>query len=133
MLGEKIGEESGHVIARRVVPGTAGAPQMETTFQASGSILGVAHRTTGTYTSVMRPDGSLFGQGQGLVMGGEGPASWVGDGVGKIKPDGSVSFRGAIYYQSAVPKWARLNGVAAVFEYEVDAQGNARSQIWEWK
>ena len=106
---------------------------METTFQASGTILGVAHRTTGTYTSSMRPDGSLFGQGNGLVMSSEGGASWVGDGVGKLKPDGSVSFRGAIYYQSASPKWTRLNGMAAVFEYDTDPQGNCRAQIWEWK
>jgi hypothetical protein len=25
------------------------------------------------------------------------------------------------------------NKVAAVFEYEVDGQGNSRSEIWEWK
>jgi hypothetical protein len=44
-----------------------------------------------------------------------------------------VSYRGAVYYQTATPKWSRLNGVAAVFEYEVDAQGNTRAEIWEWK
>ena len=107
---------------------------METTFQATGSILGVGHRTTGTYTSVMRPDGTLYGEGQGIVMNSEGGgATWVGSGVGMIKNDGSVSYRGAIYYQTSAAKWTRLNGVAAVFEYEVDPQGNARSQIWEWK
>ena len=134
MLGEKIGEETGKVTVQRVVANAAGGPGMETTFQASGTILGVAHRTTGTYTSSMRPDGFLFGTGQGLVTNSEGGmASWVGDGVGKLKPDGSVSFRGSIYYQSAFPKWARLNGVAGVFEYDVDPQGNTRAQIWEWK
>jgi hypothetical protein len=82
----------------------------------------------------MRPDGTVFGTGQGLVMNSEGgAATWVGDGVGKIKPDGSVSFRGAIYYQTAFPKWTRLNGVAAVYEYDVDPQGNTRAQILEWK
>ena len=54
-------------------------------------------------------------------------------GVGKIKQDGSVSYRGSIYYQTSAPKWARLNGIAGVFEYDVDPQGNAKSQIWEWK
>ncbi len=44
-----------------------------------------------------------------------------------------VSHRGAVYYQSASPKWTRLNSVAGVFEYEVDAQGNTRSQLYEWK
>ena len=52
---------------------------METTFQASGSILGVGHKTTGTYTSEMRPDGTLYGEGQGIVMNSEGGgATWVG-------------------------------------------------------
>ena len=107
---------------------------METTFQATGSILGVGHKTTGTYTSEMRPDGTLYGEGQGIVMNSEGGgATWVGSGVGTIKKDGSVSYRGAIYYQTSAAKWTRLNGMAAVFEYDVDPQGNARSQIWEWK
>jgi len=26
-----------------------------------------------------------------------------------------------------------LNSIAVIFEYEVDAQGNNRSQLWEWK
>jgi len=60
-------------------------------------------------------------------------ATWMGQGVGTIKKDGAVSYRGAVYYQSASPAWTRLNSVAAIFEYEVDAQGNTRAQLWEWK
>jgi hypothetical protein len=29
--------------------------------------------------------------------------------------------------------WARLNSVAAIYEYEVDAQGNTKGEVWEWK
>ena len=134
MLGDKIGEEMGKVTVRRVLPCQGAGPMMETSFHAEGSILGVGHRTTGTYTSTLRPDGSLIGSGQGLVMNVEGgAASWVGQGVGTIGKDGSVKYRGAIFYQSASPKWARLNSVAAVFEYDVDSQGNTKAQIWEWK
>ena len=134
MLGDKLGEEMGKVTVRRVLPGQGSGPMMETSFQAEGSIVGVSHRTTGTYTSTMRPDGSLIGSGQGVAMNAEGgAASWVGQGVGVIGKDGSVKYRGAIFYQSAFPKWARLNSVAAVFEYDVDAQGNTKAQIWEWK
>ena len=133
MLGEKIGEENGKVTVQRTLPSEGAGPRMETTFQASGSILGVAHRTTGTYTAEMRPDGSLIGHGQGIVMSAEGGASWVGSGVGKIKPDGGVSFRGSIFYYTSAAKWTRLNSVAGVFEYDVDAQGNSRAVIWEWK
>ncbi len=134
MLGDKIGEEVGKVTVRRVLPSQGSGPMMETSFQAAGSILGVGNQTTGTYTSTMRPDGSLIGSGQGIVMNVEGgAASWVGQGIGLIGKDGSVKFCGAIFYQTAFPKWARLNSVAAVFEYDVDAQGNTKSQISEWK
>jgi hypothetical protein len=66
MLGDKIGEEMGKVTVRRVLPCQGSGPIMETSFHAQGSILGVAHQTTGTYTSTMRPDGSLIGSGQSL-------------------------------------------------------------------
>jgi len=134
MLGDKIGEEMGKVTVRRVLPCQGSGPMMETSFQAEGSILGVGHRTTGTYTSTLRPDGSLIGSGQGVVMNVEGgAASWVGQGVGLIGKDGSVKYRGAIFYQTAFPKWTRLNSVAAMFEYDVDSQGNTKAGIWEWK
>jgi hypothetical protein len=134
MLGEKIGNESGKVTSRRVISSHGGGPRMEISFQASGSLLGVSHTTTATYCSEMRSDGKVYGEGQGVVMGKSGEmATWIGQGVGTLKKDGSVSYRGAIYYQSASPAWARLNGVASMFEYEVDAQGGSRAEIWEWK
>ena len=57
----------------------------------------------------------------------------MAQGVGTFKKDGGVSYRGAVYYSSSSQAWLRLNKVAAVFEYEVDAQGNTKSEIWEWK
>jgi hypothetical protein len=76
----------------------------------------------------------LYGEGQGIVMSKEGDlATWVGQGVGVIKQDGAISYRGAVYYQTQSARWSRLNSVAGIFEYEVDAQGNARAQTWEWK
>ncbi len=134
MQGEKIGEQSGKVTSQRVLPNPGGPPKMETSFQVDTTLLGVKAKETGTYWSVMRPDGTVYGEGQGIVMGEEGNmATWTGQGVGTIKKDGSVSYRGAVFYQSSSPKWSRLNSVAAIFEHEVDAQGNIRSQLWEWK
>ena len=107
---------------------------METSFEATGMLLNVEEHETGTYSSVVRPDGTLFGEGQGIIMGKGGEvATWVGQGVGTIKKDGAVSYRGAVYYQTSAAVWSRLNSVAAIFEYEVDAEGNSRSQLWEWK
>ena len=134
MQGEKIGEESGKVTSQRVLPNPGGAPKMETSFQATGTLFGVGHTTTGTYWSALRPDGTVYGEGQGIAMGKEGEmGTWVGAGVGTLKKDGSVSYRGAIFYSSSTPKWSRLNNVAAIFEYEVDPQGATRAQLWEWK
>ena len=134
MLGEKIGELLGKVTSQKVLPNPGGGPKMETTHRVSGKLMGVEATETATYWSVVRPDGSLYGEGQGVAMGEEGDlATWIGQGVGMIGKGGAVSFRGAVYYQSSSPKWSRLNSVAAIFEYEVDDQGNSRSQLWEWK
>ncbi len=134
MLGEKIGEGTGKVTARRVLPNPGGGPKVETSFQSSGSLLGVQERETGTYVAAMRPDGTLYGEGQGMIMSMDGDmATWVGQGVGTVRSGGIISYRGAVYYQSSSPKWLRLNSVAAIFEYEVDVEGNTRSQLWEWK
>jgi hypothetical protein len=134
MLGDKIGGEAGKVTAQRVLANPGGGPKMETSFQASGKLLGVSETSRATYTSAVRPDGTLYGEGQGIVMGEGGEmATWIGQGVGTLKKGGAVSYRGAVYYQSSSPKWSRLNNVAAVFEYEVDAKGNTKSQLWEWK
>jgi hypothetical protein len=134
MLGAKLGGESGKVTSQRVLSNPGGGPKIETSFQAAGTMLGVQNTTTGTYWSVLRPDGTLYGEGQGIGMGAGGErATWVGQGVGRMKKNGGVSFRGSVYYQTSSKKWLRLNSVAGVFEYEVDAQGNTRSDIWEWK
>ena len=134
MQGDKISEASGKVTSQRVLPNPGGGPKMETSFRASGKLLGVNETETGTYWSVFRPDGTVFGEGQGVVMGAAGAlATWVGQGVGMIKEGGAVSYRGALYYQSSSPEWSRLNSVAVIFEHEVDAEGNTQSQLWEWK
>jgi len=117
-----------------VLANPGGSPKMETSAQTDLTLLGVKATNTVTYSSVIRPDGTLYGEGQGIVMGKEGDlATWVGQGVGTVRKDGGVSFRGAVYYQTSSPKWARLNSVASIFEHEVDAEGNVRSQLWEWK
>jgi hypothetical protein len=134
MQGEKISETQGNVTCRRVVANPGGGPKMETSFDASGRLLGVEETETGTYWSVVRADGSVYGEGQGIVVGKGGElATWTGQGVGAMRKDGGVSYRGAIYYQTSSPAWSRLNSVAAIFEYEVDAQGSTSAQLWEWK
>ena len=132
MLGELIGEWTGKRILRRVL--TTEPPTVEVSFEESGKILGASAVGFGTYTSVVRPDGSIFGQGQGVVTTMDGEMiAWKGSGLGKFKERGAVSYRGMVYYSSASQKLARLNNMAAVFEYEVDPEGKTASKMWEWK
>lgn len=134
MLGEQIGEEKGKVTARRVLPRVNGGPRVETTFETAGKLLGISERTIGTYWSEVRPGGNLYGEGHGVVMGEGGTmASWKGSGIGVFQPDGSIKFRGAIYYESASTQWARLNRTAVVYEHDVAADGATHNKVWEWK
>ena len=132
MLGEKLGESKGKRIVRRVL--SVDPPTAEVSFEDTGSILGISTTGLGTYTSKVRPDGSIFGHGQGMNMTADGESLlWEGDGVGKFGPGGSVSYRGMLFLTTASQKLARLNNTCAAFEYEVDAAGNTTSQLWEWK
>ena len=134
MLGERIGEGLGKVISQRVLPNPGGLPTMETSFQSTGKLMGLATTETGTYVAAFRADGTLFGQGQGIVMGDKGEtASWTGQGIGLLQKDGSIKYRGAIYFDSKSPTFSKLTSIAGLFEYEVDAQGHTKGQLFEWK
>lgn len=133
MLGEQIGEERGKRSARRVL-NVEGGVKVEVSFEADGKLLGIDQHSVVTYWASIRPDGSLYGEGRGVSTTTDGDvATWTGAGVGKLGAAGAVSYRGAIYYFTTAPKLARLNSVAAVFEFEVDSAGNTHSKTWEWK
>ena len=132
MLGELIYQGSGKRIVRRVL--STEPPKVEVTFEGGGKILGVDAMELGTYTSVIRSDGTIYGEGQGVVMTPAGDQmTWKGAGVGTFKERGAVSYRGAIYYHTASPKMSRLNTVAGVFEFDSDEHGTTQSKVWEWK
>ena len=133
MLGEQIGEARGKRTSRRVLS-VDGGFKVEVAFEAKGKLLGVDNMEIGTYWSEGRPDGSLYGEGQGVVITNDGEvATWKGGGVGKFVGGGAVNYRGAIYYSTASKKLARLNGSATIFEFDVDAEGNTHAKLWEWK
>lgn len=133
MLGEIISEERGKITSVRVLPGGM-VPHAETSFTASGTLLGIAVQDMGTYESFMRPDGTIAGEGQGMTRGADGStASWKGIGVGAPKPDGSVNYRGSCVFSTTSTKWARLNSCALLFEFDVDSAGNVSAKGYEWR
>ena len=132
MLGEQVAEMSGKRVVRRVV--SSEPLKVEVSWEESGKVLGMQCVGFGTYASTPRPDGSLYGEGQGAITTLEGDlVTWKGSGLGKFKQGGAIAYRGVVYYQTASPKLARLNGMAAVFEYDVDAESKTATKIWEWK
>jgi hypothetical protein len=86
------------------------------------------------YWSMLRPDGTLYGEGSGIVMTAEGPATWKGAGVGHPTGEGmGATFRGAIYFETRAGPLDRLNHSAVVYEFAVDPDGKCRTQVWEWR
>ena len=133
MLGKQISAGQGKRTGRRVLT-TQPQIEVETSFEEMGATLGLSGLTVGTYTAKFRPDGTLFGEGQGVFASQDGGlATWKGVGTGKLLPDGSVSYRGALVYNTSTPALAALNGVAGAFEFDVDPAGNTQSKAWEWK
>jgi hypothetical protein len=135
MQGEQFLEITGQVTMQRVLesePG--GAMVMETTVTDAGTAYGTAANLVTTFTGTVRPDGTILGDGNGVLTTADGAmATFKAGGVGTISEDGGVSWAGAGYFYSSDEALARLNRVAAVFEYALDAQGNTSGTFWEWK
>ncbi|HEV2486959.1 MAG TPA: hypothetical protein VGT08_15635 [Terracidiphilus sp.] len=132
MIGEQIGETKGKRTVRRVI--SVDPPTAEVSFEDTGQMLGIPMAGMGTYTSVVSPDGSILGHGQGMNMTNDGEAVvWTGAASGKFGPGGSVSYRGMLFFKTTSKKLTKLNNTCGAFEYEVDPVGNTVSKIWEWK
>lgn len=135
MLGEKIGEFQAKA-SFKVLPARGSVPLMDTTAEGTGSILGANATIMVSYSTEVRPDGTLYGEcpNSGVIMTQEGEvATFSGAGAGKFTGQGgAVSFRGAIYFQSSSSKLAALNGAAVVYEWDVDADGNGALALWNW-
>ena len=133
MLGEKLGSMTATSVTK-VLPSEGTLPKFEITAQGSGTITGVPVQFMGTYHTEMRADGSIYGEcpNSALLMAADGVATLKASGVGRTEPDGSTKFRGIFYIETTAPSLMSLNGKAIVQEYDVDAEGNATSEMWHW-
>lgn len=103
MIGELVGESNCKRIVRRVL--SSDPVTVEVSFEDSGQMLGVATNGFGTYTSVARPDGSLYSEGQGGMATQDGNLiTWKG--AGKLLPGGAVSYRGMLFSRTTSQKLA---------------------------
>ena len=64
-LGEQIEESRGKIAGQRVLD--VQAPKMEISFTMKGNYRGTLATDVGTYTSMLREEGVLYGEGQGII------------------------------------------------------------------
>ncbi len=135
MLGELIGEEKGKITSVRVLPSDGAGPRLEVSIQGTGKILGQETSEVASYISTFMPSGVFNGVGQGLITTKKGEmATWTGTGVGKPSGNGmAANWRGSLCYQTMSGSLAGLNKIAAIFEFDVDENGNTTGKLWEWR
>ncbi|MEE9230494.1 MAG: hypothetical protein V3U86_07285 [Acidobacteriota bacterium] len=135
MLGEILYEEKGKTTGVRVLTSEGDDVTVELSLKTQGKILGVPQNSLWTYSSRTRSDGTIYGEGHGFMTTKDGDViRLTGSGACKAAdPDGSIHYRGAIYFRTTSAKFSNLNGMVAVHEYDVDAEGNTVATVWEWK
>jgi len=131
MSGEKIGEGSGQRGMRKVLC-TQPTFKVEVSFEERATLLGAEGMNMGTYTATTKPDGSLEGIGEGVFATLDGEfVTWRGMGVGRFVEAGAVHYSGVISYSTTSTKLGKLNSIAGMFEFDVDAAGKTRSNIYD--
>jgi hypothetical protein len=134
-LGELILEERGQITGMRILSTDASGTNMEVSLQLTGTIRGVAESTLWTYTTLTRPDGSIYGSGQGVMTTQEGDViHLIGHGSGQAPPPGGTTrFHTMLHPYSTSAKYADLNSIGLAGEYDVNPDGSAINRNWEWK
>ena len=133
MLGEKVGSLQAST-TNKALPSDGALPIFETSAEGAGTLAGADVQFLATYSSEMRADGTLYGEcPAGIIMTADGVATFKATGIGTFTADGGATFRGATYFQATAPSLASLNGICTVYDWEVDAEGNATWTLWEKK
>ena len=97
MLGDLIYEHIGKITGQRVLD--AEGAKMETTFSGNAKYRGTDGTEIGTYCTIYRPEGVLYGEGQGVITSKEGEiATWTGSGIGRFTGQGKIRFHGPLFY-----------------------------------
>jgi len=133
MLGEKVGSVQATTTVK-TLSAEDSRPVFEVSAQGSGKLGDGDVTMMATYSANVQADGSLYGEcpNAGVIMAQDGIGTFRATGAGAFTEDGGSTFRGAVYVQSDAPSLSSLNGKALVYEWDVDASGNATWEIWEW-
>lgn len=131
MIGAQIEEGRGKRTGRRVLA-TQPSIKVEASAEETMTLLGVEGTSIITYTASIKHDGSIDGEGEGIFVSQGATVTWKGIGVGRLQENGSILYTGSLSFNTTSEKLAKLNQLSGVFEWEIDAQGNTHSKMWEF-
>ncbi len=134
-LGNLVLDETGQLTGTRVLSTDASGTNLELNLQLTGTIRGVSETTLWTYTMLTRPDGSIYGVGQGVMTTQDGDViHLIGHGSAQAAAPGDmIHFRTMLHAHTASAKYADLNTIGLAGEYDVAPDGSAVNKCWEWK
>ena len=119
------------------LPANGTNPRFEVhAISGSGTLVGAdIFQIMATYSAEMRVDGSIYGEcpNAGVVIAADGVATFRATGIGSFTEEGGTTFKGMVYFETSAPSLASLNGAAVVYDWDVDAAGNAAWELWQWK
>ena len=134
MLAEKLGTIQS-TTRTKALPAEGTLPRFEVTAEGSGTLARANVNSLATYQGGVRADGFIEGEcpNSGVVMTGDGVATFRATGIGSFTEDGGSSWRGVVYFNATAPSLAGLNGVAVAYSWDVDGEGNATWELWALK
>lgn len=132
MLGDLVYETKGKVTGERVLD--VNPVKIESSYTVEGKLKGIEITEMGTYTSTMRPDGTMWGEDKSITMAKDGgSATATAQGIGRFTGPEKISFRGfATMGPAGTGSLAQFNSLLIAFEVEVDGE-NIVLKGWEWK
>jgi hypothetical protein len=107
MLGDLINETTGKRIVRRVL--SSDPLTVEVSFEDSGTMLGTPVNGFGTYSSRVRADGTIYGEGEGAMATADGElVSWKRLGPGEIRARRCGQLSGHPVLSDGIPETGAL-------------------------
>lgn len=132
MLGDLVYEAKGKVTGERVLQ--VDPPKLESSYNLASTLKGMKVSEMGTYTSTMRPDGTMLGEDKAIIMAEDGSVTTAtAQGIGRFTGPEKITFRGfATVGAGGTGSLGAVNSLVIAVEVEVDG-GNLTIKGWEWK
>jgi hypothetical protein len=134
--GEKLGHETGEPMGFRVLADEGQGMAVEVSERAEGKLLGESSTNIRTYRFTMKPDGSMEGRGQGIMMLKDGSMStWTATGTGRPRGAslGAADWNVEITLRNATGKLAQYSNRRLSGQYSVDENWKSKGELFDAK